>query len=76
MAVASSGKFKLFAVTMIVVAIAESIGSAQFKIGPGKVVLLPMLWALLLAACWGLAQRVLPAFVSVTTSLQTYAGSC
>lgn len=70
-----SGKFKLVIVTLLVVALAELIGPAQFKLGPGKVVLLPMLWALLLAAVWGVAHRRLPATVGVSTGLQSYAGA-
>ncbi|MES2533927.1 MAG: DUF3100 domain-containing protein, partial [Pseudomonadota bacterium] len=70
-----SGKFKLVLITLVVVALAELIGPAQFKIGPGKVVLLPMLWALLLAAVWGVAHRRLPAAASVSTGLQSYAGA-
>jgi amidohydrolase/hippurate hydrolase len=68
------GKLKLALVTLVVVAMAESIGPAQFQIGPGKVVLLPMLWALLIAASWGLAQHRLPPLVRIPTALQAYAG--
>ncbi len=70
-----SGKFKLVLITLAVVALAELIGPAQFKVGPGKVVLLPMLWALLLAAVWGVVDRRLPAVASVSTGLQSYAGA-
>ncbi|GAC1321773.1 MAG: DUF3100 domain-containing protein [Collimonas sp.] len=68
------GKCKLFIVVLIVVALAEAIGQTSFKLGPGQVVLLPMLWALLIAATWGIAQRYVPAYVRVTTGLQSYAG--
>ncbi len=71
---AGTGKFKLFAVVMIIVAIAEAIGIAQFQVGPGKVVLQPMLWALLIAAAWGIGQRFIPSFARVTSGLQAYAG--
>jgi len=67
-------KLKLLLVTLAVVAVAESIGATQFKLGPGKVVLLPMLWALLLAAVWGIAQRRVPAAARVDTGLQALAG--
>ncbi|MFP5476641.1 MAG: DUF3100 domain-containing protein, partial [Gammaproteobacteria bacterium] len=46
----ASDKLRLVVVILAVVAAAEWIGAAQFKLGPGKVVLLPMLWALLIAA--------------------------
>jgi len=67
-------KLKLVVVALVVVTLAELIGSAQFKLGPGKVVLLPMLWALLLAAAWGIAARRTPAALRIHTGLQAYAG--
>ncbi|MFT4240657.1 MAG: DUF3100 domain-containing protein [Acidovorax sp.] len=70
----ASGKLRLLAVTIVVVALAELIGPANFQVGPGKVVLLPMLWALLLAAAWGIAQRRLPSAVRIDTGLQGLAG--
>jgi hypothetical protein len=48
LACAVSGKFRLVVGTLLVVAAAELVGPAQFNVGPGKVVLLPMLWALLI----------------------------
>lgn len=72
--ITAGGKLKLLLVTVAVVALAESIGATQFKLGPGKVVLLPMLWALLIAAAWGIAQRRVPAAVRIDTGLQALAG--
>lgn len=34
--------------------LAQAIGSFTFNVGPGKVILLPMIWALLFGAGWGL----------------------
>ncbi|CAN7525057.1 DUF3100 domain-containing protein [Caballeronia sp. dw_19] len=48
---------KLFLYAAIILVIAEFIGSFTFKVGPGKVVLLPMIWALLLGAALGLASE-------------------
>ncbi|MFO1135135.1 MAG: DUF3100 domain-containing protein [Rhodoblastus sp.] len=70
----ASGKLSLFVVTLIVVALAEQIGIARFKLGPGQVILQPMVWALLLAAACGLAWRRLPALASISPRLQSYAG--
>lgn len=67
-------RLRLVAVVIAVVIVAEWIGSAQFALGPGKVVLLPMLWALLIAAALGMAQRRLPAALRIDTPLQAYAG--
>ncbi|MDE1179992.1 DUF3100 domain-containing protein [Paraburkholderia sp.] len=47
---------KLFFYAAIILLIAEFIGSFAFRIGPGKVVLLPMIWALLMGAALGLAS--------------------
>lgn len=47
---------KLLFYAGIILLIAEFIGSLTFKIGPGKVVLLPMIWALLLGAALGLVS--------------------
>ncbi|EYS85127.1 branched-chain amino acid ABC transporter permease [Cupriavidus sp. SK-4] len=72
-AVTGSGKVRLAVVTLAVVAIAETIGAVQFKLGPGKVVLMPMLWALLMAAAWGIAARNVPRAVRIDAPLQSLA---
>ncbi|MFI5447943.1 DUF3100 domain-containing protein [Polaromonas sp. UC242_47] len=61
---------KLYFFAAILLLIAELIGSVSFNVGPGKVVLLPMIWALLLGAAWGLAKDRLPSFLSVDTRMQ------
>lgn len=71
---AGLSKFKIFLGVLIVVAIAETIGIVQFQIGPGKVLLQPMVWALLIAAAWGIASPYLPKPVRVGLGLQVYAG--
>ncbi|MBS0343058.1 MAG: DUF3100 domain-containing protein [Proteobacteria bacterium] len=70
----AAGRVRLLVVTLVVVALAELVGSVQFKLGPGKVVLLPMLWALLIAAVWGVAQRRVPGAARIDTGLQGLAG--
>ncbi|MGI4861734.1 MAG: DUF3100 domain-containing protein [Janthinobacterium lividum] len=47
---------KLCFYAALILVIAQSIGALAFKVGPGKVVLLPMVWALLLGAVLGLAS--------------------
>ena len=59
----ASGKLKLVAVTLAIVAVAELVGPVQFSVGPGKVALLPMLWALLI----GTTVIFLPAIFSTET---------
>ena len=58
----------LFAATIMI--IAEFIGSASFNVGPGKVVLLPMVWALLMGGALGLAKEHAPALLRVETRMQ------
>jgi len=70
-----AAKLRLLVVTLAVVVLAELIGPAQFQAGPGKVVLLPMLWALLIAAAWGLAQRRMPTVIRIDAGLQGLAGN-
>ncbi|MCC8961415.1 DUF3100 domain-containing protein [Bradyrhizobium sp. Pear76] len=71
---AIGGKLSLFVAVSIIVAVAETVGVVQFQIGPGKVLLQPMVWALLIAAAWGLSARYLPAVAQIGPGLQTYAG--
>lgn len=69
-----TSKLKLVIAVLIAVAAAETIGVVQFQVGPGKVLLQPMIWALVLAATWSLAARFLPSAVRVERSLQSFAG--
>lgn len=64
------GKLKLVAVMLVVVGLAETIGAAQFSLGPGRVVLMPMMWSLLMAAAWGIAWRRVPSAVRIGPDLQ------
>lgn len=66
-------KLRLAAIVLIVVTLAETIGRLQFTLGPGKVVLLPMLWALLLAALWGTLSKSLPQAIRIDRNLQSLA---
>lgn len=70
---ATTGKLRLVVVTLIVVALAELIGSVQFNLGPGRVVLMPMMWALLMAAAWGIASPRVPNVVLIGHDLQAFA---
>lgn len=72
----ASGKLRLALVTLAIVAAAELIGPVQFSVGPGKVALLPMLWALLLAAAWGIAHRRLPGAVQWPPPSRPWPAAC
>ena len=61
---------KLYLLALVIMSIAEAIGSATLNVGPGKVVLLPMIWALLMGAALGLAKNRLPGALSISTGMQ------
>lgn len=64
------GHVKLYFFAALILLVAELIGSVTFNVGPGKVVLLPMIWALLMGAVWGLAKNRLPTALRVDTQMQ------
>ena len=61
---------KLYFFALVIMIIAELIGSASFSIGPGKVVLLPMIWALLMGAALGLMKDRVPGSLRIETGMQ------
>lgn len=66
---------KLYFLTAIVMLLADWIGSVTFNVGPGKVVLLPMVWAILMGGMLGLLHKSMPAPLRLDTSLQFRAAS-
>lgn len=72
---ASADQVRLFVAAFLIVFIAESIGNVSLPLGHAKVVLLPLLWALLLGAIWGLASRRLPGSLAIAEPLQRTASS-
>lgn len=61
---------KLFLFAAIILLIADSIGTITVNVGPGKVVLLPMIWAILIGGAWGLSAKYLPSLVRVDLPMQ------
>lgn len=61
---------KLYFFAAVIMIIAELIGSVAFNIGPGKVVLLPMIWALFIGAALGMAKDRAPGFMRIETGIQ------
>ncbi|MCH3703439.1 DUF3100 domain-containing protein, partial [Campylobacter lari] len=49
----------------------EAIGSATFAVGPGKIVLQPMLWAIFIGAVVAAVGQRLPSGVGIDTAMQT-----
>jgi len=72
---AFTSKLKVIVIALAVVVAAEWIGLVPFTLGPGKITLLPMLWALLIAACWGSFHRYLPAPIRLDRTSQGFAGA-
>jgi hypothetical protein len=68
--IAPSGYAKLYLYALVIIVIAGLIGSVSFKVGPGKVVLLPMVWAILMGAAVGLAKSYMPGALRLDTALQ------
>ncbi|MEI7613260.1 MAG: DUF3100 domain-containing protein [Betaproteobacteria bacterium] len=61
---------KLYFFALVIMVIAELIGSVAFNVGPGKVVLLPMIWALLMGASLGLVKNRVPSMLRIETGMQ------
>ncbi len=74
-AVSFGGKFRLFFYVAIIVLIAEFIGNITFTVGPGKIVLLPMFWALLMGAAVAILSNYLPPAFRVDVPLQNTASA-
>ncbi|WP_180736107.1 DUF3100 domain-containing protein [Paraburkholderia sp. PGU19] len=66
---------KLLVFAAGVILLAELIGSFTFKIGPGKVVLLPMIWALLLGAAIGVISARSSSAARLDVKTQFYAAA-
>lgn len=71
----TSDQVRLFVAAFAIVLMAEYIGNVNIPLGPAKISLLPLLWALLMGAALGLASKRLPAGVSITSELQRAAAA-
>lgn len=64
---------RLFVFALVIVVAAEAFGPLAVPMGGSyKVVLLPLLWALLIGALWGIASRVLPGPLKADETLQGF----
>lgn len=72
---AVSATAKLYIWAAVILVCAELIGSISIPVGPGKVVLLPMVWALLLGAGVGIASQRLPGTLGTDTRAQLRSAS-
>lgn len=67
---AFSDGVRLYVWAIVILVIAELIGAISINAGHGKIVLLPMVWALLLGAALGLSQARLPRFAQIDLPMQ------
>ncbi|MXS17554.1 DUF3100 domain-containing protein [Pseudomonas oryzihabitans] len=67
---AVSNTVRLYIWAALVLLIAELIGSLTIPLGPGKVVLLPMIWALLLGAAVGQVGKRMPLGLGIDRGTQ------
>ncbi|MBN9116122.1 MAG: DUF3100 domain-containing protein, partial [Pandoraea sp.] len=67
---AFSDGVRLYIWAIVILVIAELIGAISINAGHGKIVLLPMVWALLLGAALGLSQARLPRFAQINLPMQ------
>jgi len=67
---AASGYAKLYLYALVIIVIAGFVGPVSFNVGPGKVVLLPMVWAILMGAAIGLARPYMPGALQLDIGLQ------
>ncbi len=70
-----SGRVRLFLFALAAVLIAEGIGNVTIPLGSSKIVLLPLLWALLAGAAIGLAAPRLPGALKVSLAEQRLASA-
>jgi uncharacterized transporter YbjL len=52
---------QIFALALVIAALSEWLGPLPIALGVGKVVLLPMIWALLIGLVLGLLRKRMPA---------------
>src|SRR5262245_41579231 len=70
-----SDTVRLAVAALVIVLISELIGIVNIPLGIGKIVLLPMLWALLIGATWSLSEKRLPAPLQIGAALQRRAAA-
>ena len=71
----AGSRSRVLALALLVVVAAKSIGSFTIQAGPGQIVLLPLLWALLLGCAVGLAKGYLPRSLKMDAGSQWYASA-
>ncbi|MCV6801007.1 DUF3100 domain-containing protein, partial [Achromobacter ruhlandii] len=70
-AMSLSSRLRMLVAILLVVLVSEAIGSVTFAVGPGKIVLQPMLWAIFIGAVVAAFGQRLPANAGIDTAMQT-----
>ena len=68
-------KIRILAALLLVVMCAEFIGSVTFSVGPGKIILQPMLWAIFIGATLAAAAQRAPVLWRIDTAMQSRIGA-
>lgn len=66
---------KLYLFTAVVMLVADWIGAVTLNVGPGKIVLLPMVWAIIIGGLLGMLHRSMPPVFSLGTRIQFLAAA-
>ena len=66
---------QVFALALVIAALSEWMGPLPIQLGVGKVVLLPMIWALLIGLVLGLLAKRMPAPLKLSLSGQHFAAA-
>lgn len=70
-----ASKVKLYLFGFLIVVIAESIGTIGFQVGPGKIMLMPLVWAVLLGGVYSVFSRYVPRPIRACQNTQWYGAS-
>lgn len=70
----AAARAKLLLAALLVTAIAEAIGATPLHLGPIRLTILPLLWALALGALWSTCGRRLPSPLRLDLPLQLWSG--
>ncbi|MTJ79776.1 MAG: DUF3100 domain-containing protein, partial [Telmatospirillum sp.] len=68
-------KVRLYGLGLVIVVAAEAIGTISFQVGPGKILLMPLVWAVVIGGIWSALARVMPAPVRAGRATQWYGAS-
>ena len=66
---------RVFALALVITAGSEWIGAIHLNVGVGKIVLLPIIWALLIGLVLGLSSKSLPSVLRMNLNQQHFAAS-